>query len=97
MCRRELLHPLQKKGGGGGGGGGIVKSSLHKCIGVWHIIAKQIVLVCLKRKCLLLSAHFAPFFSCPQGMTIQEVEVKMLTILKQVMEEKLTAANVSVR
>ena len=30
-------------------------------------------------------------------MTIQEVEVKMLTILKQVMEEKLTAANVSVR
>lgn len=30
-------------------------------------------------------------------MTIDEVEVKMLTILKQVMEEKLTAANVSVR
>lgn len=48
VCRRELLHPLQKKGGGGGG---IVKSSLHKCIGVWHIIAKQIVLVCLNVSC----------------------------------------------
>lgn len=32
-----------------------------------------------------------------KGMTIGDVEVKMLTILKQVMEEKLTATNVSVR
>lgn len=30
-----------------------------------------------------------------KGMTIGDVEVKMLTILKQVMEEKLTATNVS--
>ena len=38
------------------------------------------------------------FWSCFwQSMTITEAEEKLLTILKQVMEEKLTASNVEVR
>ena len=32
-----------------------------------------------------------------QSMTIEEAEEKLLTILKQVMEEKLTSSNVEVR
>ena len=38
-----------------------------------------------------------PPLSLPQGIGLKESEEKLLTILKQVMEEKLTSTNVEVR